>query len=227
MNTHYTYLLINFFCVVFPIVLSFDKKVAFYKHWKYLFPSMLIVGAFFVLWDMLFTATGVWSFNEKYVLGFYIFNLPFEEVLFFVTVPYACAFIYEVLNAYIKRDILGCGLGISILFMILCFVTCVIYYDRIYTIVNAGICFFLILYARFIYKIKNMGRFYLSYFVALLPFLLCNGLITGLPIVFYNDNENMGIRIFTIPVEDVFYCLSLLLGTILLMDYFRNRKLEE
>lgn len=227
MNSHYNYLLINVLCVIFPLILSFDKKVAFYKHWKYLFPSMLIVGTFFVLWDMLFTATGVWSFNEKYVLGYYIFNLPIEEVLFFITVPYACAFIYEVLNAYIQRNLLGCGLRISIVFMVLCLVTCVIYYDRIYTIVNAGICFCIILYARFIYKIKNMGRFYLAYLVSLVPFLLVNGIITGLPIVVYNDNENMGIRIFTIPIEDAFYCLSLLLGTILLMDYFRNRKLEE
>lgn len=226
MNHQYAYLWINILSVVFPLLLSFDKKVAFYKHWKNLLPAMLIVGFFFVLWDMLFTATGVWKFNEKYILGIYIFNLPIEEVLFFITVPYACAFIYEVLNAYIQRELLGCGLRLSLVFMVLCLITCVIYYDRIYTVVNAGVCFFLILFTRFIYRMKNMGRFYLAYFVSLLPFLLVNGLITGLPIVEYNDDENMGLRIITIPVEDVFYCLSLLLGTVLVMDYLKNRKLE-
>ena len=122
---------------------------------------------------------------------------------------------------------MGCGKRISLVFMTICLVTCIIYYDKTYTVVNAGICFLLILYARFIYKFRNMGRFYLAYFVSLVPFLACNGLITGLPIVSYNDAENMGIRIFTIPVEDTFYCLTLLLGTILLMDIFKERSTIE
>lgn len=225
MNSHYTYLLVNILSVLFPFILSFDKKVAFYKSWKYLFPAILINGAFFIIWDILFTANGVWSFNDDYILGYYIFNLPFEEVLFFLCVPYACLFIYEVLNAYIKKDILkGYVKQISVLILVLSFTACIIYYDKTYTLVNAGICFLAVLFGAFIYKFKNMGRFYLAYFVSLIPFLICDGIITGLPIVFYNDEENMAIRLFVIPIEDVFYCLSMFLSTVLLADYFKNRK---
>lgn len=225
MNSHYTYLLLNILSVLFPFILSFDKKVAFYKSWKYLLPAILINGAFFIIWDILFTANGVWSFNNDYILGYYIFNLPFEEVLFFLCVPYACLFIYEVLNAYIKKDLLkGYAKQISILILILSFTACIIYYDKTYTLVNAGICFLILLFVTFIFKFKNMGRFYLAYFVSLIPFLICDGIITGLPIVFYNDQENMAIRLFVIPIEDIFYCLSMFLSTVLLADYFKNRK---
>ncbi len=225
LNSHYTYLLLNLVCVLFPFVLSFDKKVAFYKTWKYLFPAILINGVFFILWDILFTAKGVWGFNPDYILGIYIFNLPLEEVLFFLCVPYSCVFIYEVFNAYVKRDVLGgCGQRISVLLSVILLALCIIYYDRLYTLVNAGLCLILLVFATFVIKFKNLGRFYLAYLVSLIPFLICNGILTKLPVVIYNDNENMALRIYTIPVEDVFYCLSLLLIPILLMDYFKSRK---
>jgi lycopene cyclase domain-containing protein len=224
MNSHYTYLILDIASVIFPLALSFDKKVAFYKLWKYLFPAMFISGVFFILWDVLFTAQGVWGFNPEYITGINIFNLPIEEVLFFVCVPYSCVFIYEVFNSYVKRDVLGtCGTSISVLISIVSLVTCILFYDKTYTIVNAGICLALVLFATFPYRFRNLGRFYLAYFVSLIPFLICNGILTSLPIVNYNNNENMAIRVYTIPLEDVFYCLSLLLSTVLLMDYFKEK----
>ncbi len=228
MNSHYTYLLLNLLSVLFPFILSFDKKVAFYKSWKYLFPAIIINGVFFIAWDILFTAKGVWSFNDKYILGLYIFNLPFEEVLFFLCVPYSCVFIYAVLNEYINRDLLlNYAKRISIFILVFSFIACVIYYDKTYTLVNAGICFLTVIVGTFIYKFKNLGRFYVAYFVLLIPFLICDGIITGFPIVFYNNAENMAIRLFVIPIEDVFYCLSMFLCTVLLMDYFKNRKVAD
>lgn len=225
MNSHYTYLVLDISSVLFPLLLSFDKKVAFYKHWKYLFPAIFISGLFFILWDILFTAKGVWAFNPNYITGINIANLPIEEVLFFICVPYACVFIYEVLNAYVGRDVIGtCANKISILIIILSIVTCVLYYDRLYTIVNAGICLVLVLYATYFYKFRNLGRFYLAYLVSLVPFFICNGILTSLPVVTYNNEQNMAFRLFTIPLEDAFYCLSLLLSSVLLMDFFKNRK---
>lgn len=226
-DSHYTYLLFDIICVLFPFLLSFDKKVAFYKSWRYLFPAMAINGAFFILWDILFTANGVWGFNEKYITGIHLFNLPIEEILFFISVPYSCVFIYAVLNAYVKRDIIGCVKPINTIVILVSLALCVIYYDKTYTIVNAGICFCLVLFAALVYRFKDFGRFYLAYFVSLIPFLICNSILTSLPIVTYNNEENMAIRLYTIPIEDVFYCLSMLLGTVLLMDYFKRKSNKE
>ena len=57
-----------------------------------------------------------------------------------------------------------------------------------------------------------------------IPFLIVNGLLTSIPVVLYNDAENLGIRIYTIPVEDVFYGYALLLGTILIMQQAHKTK---
>ena len=89
----YQYLLINFLTILFPLLLSFDKKVAFYKSWKYIWPGMAVTGLFFLAWDVLFTVKGVWRFNDHYIIGIKFFELPLEEVLFFLTVPFAaCLF---------------------------------------------------------------------------------------------------------------------------------------
>ena len=53
--------------------------------------------------------------------------------------------------------------------------------------------------------------------ISLGPFLLVNGVLTGLldsvsPPVWYNDSENLGLRLMTIPVEEfsiVFHCYFL------------------
>jgi lycopene cyclase domain-containing protein len=75
----------------------------------------------------------------------------------------------------------------------------------------------------FVVKSTIMSRFYLAYLVSLIPFYLVNGLLTSIPIVMYNDAENMAFRVGTIPFEDHFYSLSMLLINILLFEYFRKR----
>ena len=119
------------------------------------------------------------------------------------------------------------GKTLSIFISLGCLIVCLIFYNKTYTIVNAGICLLLLIFATFIYKFKNLGRFYFAYLVSLVPFLICNGILTALPVVTYNNNENMNIRLYTIPVEDILYCLSLLLSTVLLMDYFKNRQIKK
>ncbi len=56
-----------------------------------------------------------------------------------------------------------------------------------------------------------MGRFYLSFAVSIIPFLLVNGFLTALPVITYNPEEIMGIRIGSIPLEDLFYSFTMLL----------------
>ncbi len=224
MNKHYTYLLLDVLSVIFPLLLSFDKKVAFYKLWKYLVPAIVINALLFILWDMYFTEQGVWSFNPDYITGVRFFNLPVEEALFFIVVPYSCAFIYECLNAYVEKEIVTRPKLINMIVLVLSLVSCILFYDKIYTVVNAGICFSVVFIAAFVYKFNQLGRFYFSFFVSLIPFLLFDGLITGIPIVRYNTAENMSIRFLSIPLEDFFYCLSMLLNTVLIMDYFKTRR---
>ncbi|WP_423148917.1 lycopene cyclase domain-containing protein [Rubrolithibacter danxiaensis] len=223
MKSNYLYLLINFFTILFPLLLSFDKKVQFFKSWRYVFPSLFLSGLLFLLWDCLFTITGVWSFNENYILGIAFFDLPLEEILFFITVPFACIFIYECLNFYIKKDFLQpVSHSISWFLIALSIVLLIFYFDRIYTLVTFMLLPVLVGFAE-LRKVKFLGRFYLAFIVSLLPFYIVNGVLTSLPIVLYNNSENMAIRIGTIPFEDHFYSLSLILLNILFFEHFKKK----
>jgi lycopene cyclase domain-containing protein len=218
------YLLINLLTVLFPVILSFDKRVQFYKSWKYIFPGLFISGLVFLVWDHLFTVLDVWSFNPEYVLGIYILQLPIEEILFFITVPFACIFIYECLNYYIPKDLLHrVSRAISIMLIVLSAICLLMFYDRVYTLISFSLLSVVLIYAEFMHK-ANLGRFYLAYLVSLIPFYIVNGVLTSVPIVLYNDAENMSIRVGTIPFEDHFYSMSMLLMNILLFEYFRKKR---
>lgn len=221
----FSYLLINFLTIFFPIVLSFDKRVAFFKSWRFIFPALLITGLLFLFWDYLFTIYGVWSFNPDYIIGFNILNLPIEEILFFITVPFACIFVYECLNYYVKTDLLN-RFSSPISYILIAFsgLMVFLYYDRVYSLITFGLLAVVLIITEFIVKSTIMSRFYLAYLVSLIPFYLVNGLLTSIPIVMYNDAENMAIRVGTIPLEDHFYSLSMLLINILLFDYFRKKR---
>ncbi len=83
-----------------PFALSFDKKVAFFKEWRFVFIATLAVAVPFLIWDELFTQWGVWGFNPNYLLKIYLGHLPLEEVLFFIVIPYNFIFILKVIQAY-------------------------------------------------------------------------------------------------------------------------------
>ena len=53
--------------------------------------------------------------------------------------------------------------------------------------------------------------FLLTFLVSLVPFLIVNGVLTYLPVVWYDNTENLGFRIFTIPPEDMIYLFGMLL----------------
>jgi lycopene cyclase domain-containing protein len=66
-----------------------------------------------------------------------------------------------------------------------------------------------------------------AFLVAILPFLIVNGVLTGAttpePIVWYSELHITGVRIVTIPIEDVFYNFSLLIPIMGVYHYLRAR----
>ena len=61
----------------------------------------------------------------------------------------------------------------------------------------------------------------------LIPFFIVNGILTGTgidePVVWYNNAENLSIRILTIPIEDIFYGFELIILTIYFQELFKIR----
>ena len=220
------YILLILSTIVFPLILSFDKKVHFYTQFKALFISIAIIGSFFVIWDIWFTSMGIWGFNKEHLLGFDIVNLPLEEVLFFIVVPYACVFIHNVFSSYwpIKTDA-STAKNFTYLWVLGSFVLAAFHYNHFYTAsatVLSGITGIFLLRKEDVY-ISNVWR---SFLIVVIPFLVINGALTGAftenPVVWYNPSHNMGIRIVTIPLDDLFYNFTLIVAIILLRDHFQK-----
>jgi len=223
----YTYLLINLLSLFFPVVLSFDKRVRFYKNWKFIWPGTAITGLFFLFWDVLFTIKGVWSFNPVYIIGIKFFGLPLEEILFFLTVPFACIFIYACLNYYVKWQIDNrLSRMISNLMILLSILLLIFYYNRLYTTVTFSLLLVLMLLLQYAFRVDWLNRYYLAYIVSLIPFYIVNGVLTSIPVVMYNNAENVGKRVGSIPVEDHFYLMALLLMNIGFFEYFKRKSTE-
>ena len=218
------YLLLNLFTLSYPLYKSFDKRVNYYGKWRFIGTSIVVVGTFFIIWDHVFTIRGVWSFNPDYLLGIYFLSLPLEEWLFFLTVPFACVFIHEVLKYFVKSDPLNkfskaITFSLIVLFILLAFSNL----ERQYTFVNFLVGALTLAVHWVVFGNKHLGRFYLTYFVHLIPFLLVNGVLTALPVVEYNNMENLGIRLFTIPIEDTVYSMSLLFMNLSIYEYLLSK----
>jgi len=85
-------------------VLSFYPPLKFYRNIKALFLSITLIVVIFGTWDISATFRGHWYFNPSGVWSFRIINLPIEEVLFFVIIPFCCIFTWEAIN-YIKGNL--------------------------------------------------------------------------------------------------------------------------
>lgn len=219
------YFLLNIGSLSIPFLYSFHPKMNFIRHWKAIFMSSFIIAVIFIIWDVIFTRNGIWGFNEKYHFGIEFWSLPFEEILFFFCIPYASIFIHYSLEYFVPKVKLSLTLvkAITILLAILAVVLSIQFSDRAYTFVNFTF-FSVVLVVSWLTNLELLRRFYISFLIILIPFFIVNGILTGSfieePVVWYNNAENLGIRLFTIPLEDTAYAFSMIFSNLMLMKYF-------
>jgi lycopene cyclase domain-containing protein len=104
--------------------------------------------------------------------------------------------------------------------MIILLPTIVFHYDRWYTAVNYSLLVLVLTYT--VFKVPNiLNTFFITFLIILIPFSVVNGILTGSfidePVVMYNNSENLGIRLGTIPIEDIGYAFSMLLMSLVLI----------
>jgi lycopene cyclase domain-containing protein len=212
----YTYLLLDLLSLAFTLLASFEKRLRFWRKWPGLFLWIAVMAAVFIPWDIVFTARNYWGFNDRYLIGIRIAGLPLEEWLFFLMIPYSCIFLYEVMKHFVKKDLLSRSAPmIAIITSVILLAIAIPNFDRAYTSITfIGTAILLLLHA-LVFRSAWLGRFFIGYAISLIPFLIVNGMLTGSflqePVVWYNNEENLGIRLMTIPIEDSIYLLLMLL----------------
>ncbi|MDN3666102.1 lycopene cyclase domain-containing protein [Algibacter miyuki] len=225
----YLYLILTLGSLSIPLLYSvFEKKFHFIQHAKNAFLSIIIVAIPFIIWDALFTKFGIWGFNDTYHLPYKLLGMPIEEWLFFFCIPYACLFTHEVLSYFLKDFKLSKTATIvsGVLLILLVFILLIFNFGKWYTTLNF-IFFLLLLSYGLRFQLHVLQRYFLSFLVILAPFLLVNGILTGsfidIPVVWYNPQEIIGFRIFTIPVEDAFYAFNLLFSIQLIFNALKTK----
>lgn len=228
-DPHYYYLLVNAACFIFPFGLSFLPIMPFYKHFKSVLVGMLTMMALFIPWDIYFTHIGIWGFNPAYITGNYIAGLPIEEWLFFICIPFACLYTYECVRyfgknlrtAHYHRWISPIIIGVALLLAIT-------HYDHFYTASSSFLCAALVFWHTYVKKSTSLSTFFVAWSILLIPFYLSNGVLTGLDfyqypilnfrpheivdqIVWYNNDHNLGLRIWSVPADDFFYGMLMVL----------------
>ncbi|HBR54671.1 MAG TPA: lycopene cyclase domain-containing protein [Flavobacteriaceae bacterium] len=224
----YLYLWLNLGSFIIPFLFSFHPRLQFYKRWKGFFIGILVMMAIFIPWDVLFTNNGFWGFNDDYITGYKLLNLPIEEWLFFFCIPYACIFThYALLELNPKFQFSKKVVNIVYIVLVSVLIITLWYnYNKWYPLIN------------FLYVLIPLGlaynyfrpllqSFFATYLIILIPFFIVNGILTGTgieePVVWYNNTENLGIRLLTIPIEDTIYNLGMLLTVLLCTEYFNKK----
>ena len=228
MSLYLFLLILSFF---FPFVLSFDRKVQFYRTWGSLFPSIFIIGAVYIAADILFVKMGIWGFNPVYHSQIVIKGLPIEEWLFFLVIPYSSIFIHYVFISYYPQIILSDTvvkiLTTSLIVIIL--VIIVLNFDKAYTLFNFTMLLIALLLAT-VDKSKLLNSYFISFIIILIPFFMVNGILTGTlinkEVVWYNNTEIIGFRLLTVPIEDIGYAFSLILLNLLLINRFQRIRIH-
>ena len=228
MKSNYLYFLIDIICLLLPFLFSFLSKAPFYKKWKYVSIAILIPAILFVIWDELFTTLGVWAFNSNYILGWRVGSLPVEEILFFLCVPYACIFTYFAVRQSERNFFFRCHELLSYFIIIALMIAGIYNIDKPYPAVTFMMLSFYLAFLNLKLRARYLGYFYPTFGIVLLPFFVVNGILSGAfideQVVWYNDEATLGIRLGTIPLEDIFYGMLLMLMNVSVYEWLQSSR---
>jgi isorenieratene synthase len=207
------YLLFDLLVLAGPLGLSLLRGPTQWFHRWSKASVALLAAAPWVLWDVLVTGRH-WDFSEAYVLGPRVASLPLEEWGFFVVVPFACLFSWEILLRGPEEaprggptarwvegafGALGMVAGAAAASWLPPYTSLALMSTASALVVDAAADTGVFLRVR--------GAAYAVLVAALT--VVFNNVLTGLPIVVYVEEAQLGWRIVTMPVEDLGFGLGL------------------
>lgn len=205
------YILINIIILSIPLILSFDRRVRYYRKVYLTGFSILTISSLFIIWDIIAAGRGDWYFNPQFISSFSFLHLPLGEWMFFITVPYSCLFLYETFRTYIPERRIHIKPFIFYLLALISIVSGIILIGRLYTSTVLLVTSFVFIMNVMCFRSMTEDLRYWIYIAStMVLFIIFNYLLTSMPIVMYNSDAITGFRFLTIPLEDFLYNYSLL-----------------
>lgn len=223
----FSYLLLLALTFLGSLFIGFKYKTGFFSKLKYLIPAVLFSGAIFLIWDLRFDERAIWRFNPEFLIGVNILNLPIEEWLYFIAIPFLGVSVYE----YAKQrfysferpnTFLSISLALFVLFGIIAYFS----REKMYPFFTFFLTAIYLGYTIFRNRFKkHYTKFYITYFITLIPFLIISGVLTSLPVIEYNPVHYFGIHIYKIPLENFASLFLLLLMNLTIYEYLTERRI--
>lgn len=221
---NYFYLVFNLVVAIGPLMYIFLTKdgrdIYIPKIKGYLF-SIFSVGTIFIIWDIIVTRIGHWGFNKDYVLGLYFVNLPFEEVLFFLTVPFALLFTYDVLKFHIGDNAVKFN-DESLIFISILLILLSLNFNGYTSVVLAYLSILIFIVYLTNSNLLNLKVFWIYTAIHYALFITFNLFLTALPVVIYGEEFITNIRFITIPIEDFLYSFALSTSLLLVHSWYKS-----
>jgi lycopene cyclase domain-containing protein len=97
------YLIVLAACLAITLPLEMFGDGVYRQAWRAV-RAILPVAAVFVLWDEVAIGAHVWMYNCAYITGANVpFQMPIEEVLFFVVIPMCALLTYNAVSTILER----------------------------------------------------------------------------------------------------------------------------
>lgn len=222
----FAYLLLLLVYLIVPVVLSTQKKICFVSQLRYFLPAIMFSVVIFVMWDIRFAQTGIWTFNPQCFTNVELLKLPVEEWLSFLLISLSSAYIYEWLKAHFNKfEKPNVFVAVSLVLLVITGILSYVFRARMFSFFTFFLLTIYFGYTVFRNRFKKYyTNLYLTWLIALIPFLFISAVLNTFPAITYDVNHIIGVAICGVPVERVAYLFLLLLINTTIYEYLNNRK---
>lgn len=217
------YLLFDLVVLSGPAYAASLPATSFRGRWRAALVAALIVAVPFLVWDVAVTGRH-WFFDARHT-AWHVLGLPIGEWLFFLVVPLACSYTWEMVTGGVDPTPVRSIRAIAVVAGALVVAAAVVLSGgREYTAFACAALAAAVALDLLGGGVVLRHRRAAVFVVLVLAFTgIFNGYLTARPLVLYDARYQLAFRIGTIPIEDFVYGLALVVANVTLYERWRDR----